>query len=75
VLSDVGGFRDVAATGAAELVPPGDTEALREALSALLGDPARRDAVARAAQRAAAGPFSWDDAAARTLALYHELAG
>jgi glycosyltransferase involved in cell wall biosynthesis len=75
VLSGVGGFKEVAATGAAELVPPGDAEALREALSSLLADPTRRDSVARAAQRAAEGPFSWEEAATRTLALYRELAG
>ena len=38
VLSDVGGFPEVARTGAAVLVPPGDPAALREALRGLLGD-------------------------------------
>ena len=42
VLSDVGGFPEVAAAGAAELVPPGDAAALRAALARLLADAARR---------------------------------
>jgi glycosyltransferase involved in cell wall biosynthesis len=73
VLSAVGGFPEVAATGAARLVPPGDTAALAAVLSELAGDPAARAELAAAAARAAAGPFSWDAAAARTLDLYREL--
>lgn len=73
VLSAVGGFPEVAATGAARLVPPGDVEALAEALERLAGDEAARAELAAAAARAAAGPFSWDEAARRTLDLYREL--
>jgi glycosyltransferase involved in cell wall biosynthesis len=73
VLSAVGGFPEVAATGAARLVPPGDTGALATALDELVGDEAARTELAEAATRAAAGPFSWDEAARRTLDLYREL--
>jgi glycosyltransferase involved in cell wall biosynthesis len=73
VLSAVGGFPEVAATGAARLVPPGDTAALADALSELAGDESARAELAAAATRAAAGPFSWDEAARRTLDLYREL--
>jgi glycosyltransferase involved in cell wall biosynthesis len=73
VLSAVGGFPEVAATGAARLVPPGDTDALASALSELIDDETARAQLAAAASSAAAGPFSWDEAAKRTLALYHEL--
>ena len=38
VLSAVGGFPEVAATGAGRLVPPGDAEALAAALAELVGD-------------------------------------
>src|SRR3984885_6349953 len=56
VLSDVGGFSELAATGAARLVPPGDPDALRVALQSLLGDPGERERLAAAARAAAAGP-------------------
>ncbi len=75
ILSDVGGFSEVAETGAARLVPPGDAEALAGSLTSLLTHPEQREALARGAREAAAGPYSWDDAAGRTLALYHELVG
>jgi glycosyltransferase involved in cell wall biosynthesis len=73
VLSAVGGFPEVAATGAGRLVPPGNTAALATALSELVGDDAARAELAAAARRAAAGPFSWDEAARLTLNLYREL--
>lgn len=73
VLSAVGGFPEVAATGAARLVPPGDTAALASTLDELLGDEPARANLAAAAARAAAGPYSWDEAASRTLDLYREL--
>jgi glycosyltransferase involved in cell wall biosynthesis len=73
VLSAVGGFPEVAATGAARLVPPADTAALAAALSELTGDEAARAELAAAARAAAAGPFSWDEAARLTLELYREL--
>lgn len=73
VLSAVGGFPEVAETGAARLVPPGDTAALAAVLSELVGDDAARAELSAAAIRAAAGPFSWDEAARRTLDLYREL--
>jgi glycosyltransferase involved in cell wall biosynthesis len=73
VLSAVGGFPEVAETGAARLVPPGDAAALAAALSGLVGDEGARADLAAAATRAAAGPFSWDEAARRSLDLYREL--
>jgi len=74
VLSDVGGFGEVGRVdGAAELVPPGDPEALRVALMGLLADPARRAELERAAAGAAAGRYSWDAIGRRTLQLYEEL--
>jgi glycosyltransferase involved in cell wall biosynthesis len=73
VLSAVGGFPEVAETGAARLVPPGDTAALAVALEELVADDAGRAELTAAATRAAAGPFSWDEAARRTLDLYREL--
>lgn len=73
VLSAVGGFPEVAETGAARLLPPGDTTALAAVLGELVRDELARAELAAAATRAAAGPFSWDEAARRTLDLYREL--
>ncbi len=73
VLSAVGGFPEVAEAGAARLVPPDDTPALAAALAELVGDEGARAELAAAATRAAAGPFSWDEAARRTMDLYREL--
>jgi glycosyltransferase involved in cell wall biosynthesis len=75
LLTDVGSFPEVAATGAAELVPPGDPGAMHEALAGLVDDPARRDALAAASAAAAAGPYAWGPIAERHLALYARLVG
>jgi glycosyltransferase involved in cell wall biosynthesis len=73
VLSAVGGFPEVAGQGAARLVPPEDPADLAGALSELVGDEAARRELGEAAARAAAGAYSWGEAARRTLALYAEL--
>jgi glycosyltransferase involved in cell wall biosynthesis len=73
VLSDVGGFAEIAATGAARLVPAGDAAALHDALQNLLGDPQARARMATAAARAADGAYAWEGIARRTLSLYEAL--
>ena len=73
VISDVGGFSEVAATGAARLVAPGDVAALARGLSELIGDEPQRRLMAAAARRAAEGTYSWQEAARRTLALYETI--
>ncbi len=75
VLSDVGGFAEVAARGAARLVAPDDVDALREALTHVLASSGERERLAAAALAAARGPYSWDAAARETLALYQRLVG
>jgi glycosyltransferase involved in cell wall biosynthesis len=70
LLSAVGGFPEVAASGAAELVPPGDAAALHTALRDLIASPVRRAALAVAAAQAAATTYSWDASARRHLELY-----
>jgi glycosyltransferase involved in cell wall biosynthesis len=73
VLSAVGGFPEVAGQGAAWLVPPEDPPALAGALDELVRNEETRAALAAAAAEAAAGAYSWDEAAHQTLALYEEL--
>jgi glycosyltransferase involved in cell wall biosynthesis len=75
VVSDVGGFGEVAAAGAARLVAPDDPGALRAAISQLLQDPQEREGLAWGALTAAKGTYSWEAAAHETLALYRELVG
>ena len=70
VASDIDGYRTVARAGKeAVLVPPGDEGALRDAIVALLDDPARRAALV-AAGRARADEFSLDRLAARFVEVY-----
>jgi glycosyltransferase involved in cell wall biosynthesis len=73
VVSDVGGFGEVAAAGGARLVPPDHPDALRAALVEVLGDPEERRRLELGAAAAAAGLYSWDEAARQTLALYGAL--
>jgi glycosyltransferase involved in cell wall biosynthesis len=74
VLSDVGGFAELAELGAARLVPPGDPETLRAALEQLIADEDQRARLAAAAAKAAANEYSWDAAARATLTLYETIA-
>jgi glycosyltransferase involved in cell wall biosynthesis len=73
VVSDVGGFGEVAAAGAARLVAPDDPAALRAAIEALLNDQQAREGLAWGALTAAKGAYSWEAAADETLALYRDL--
>jgi glycosyltransferase involved in cell wall biosynthesis len=70
LLSAAGGFPEVAATGAAELVAPDDRAGLHTALATLLGDPERRAALAAAAAHAATTTYAWDAVAEQHRALY-----
>jgi glycosyltransferase involved in cell wall biosynthesis len=74
LLSDVGGFPELAATGAARTFPAGDVPALHAALQELLSDPATLSTMSARARAAADGPYSWDTIARRTLDLYRSLA-
>ncbi|MFZ0041523.1 MAG: glycosyltransferase family 4 protein [Solirubrobacteraceae bacterium] len=73
VLSDIGGFSEVAASGAARLVAPGDPGHLHQALAELVDDAGARARLGAAALEAARGPYSWDRAARETLGLYQRL--
>ncbi len=73
LLSDVGGFPEIAATGAARTFPAGDAAALHGALDELIRDPQARDALAARAAGLAAGEYSWSEIGRRTLALYESL--
>jgi glycosyltransferase involved in cell wall biosynthesis len=74
IVYDVGGLGEVVGRfGAGAVVPPGDVDAMAEALRRLIGDP---DALASARQGAerARDELNWDASAAAHLELYRELA-
>jgi glycosyltransferase involved in cell wall biosynthesis len=73
LLSDVGGFPEIARSGAARTFPAGDASALRAALHELLADSAAREQLAEQARLAAAGPYSWAHVARRSAELYERL--
>jgi glycosyltransferase involved in cell wall biosynthesis len=73
VMTDVGGFGEVAAQGVGRLVPPEDPEALAAAIGDVLAHPAERERLSAAARAASAGPYSWDAIAEQHLALYRRL--
>jgi glycosyltransferase involved in cell wall biosynthesis len=73
LLSDAGGFSEMEATGAARIVPVGDSAALHRALRALLDEPAALVEMGRSARAAAEGEYAWGTIARRTLDLYEFL--
>ena len=75
LVSDVGGFAELAATGAVRAFPAGDARALRAALQQLLAERTTRELLAERARGAARERFAWEDIAARTLTLYAALVG
>jgi phosphatidylinositol alpha-mannosyltransferase len=74
VASDIPGYADVTTPEAAVLVPPGDVDALAEAVAALIEDEPRRVEMGRAAREHALARFSWDDIARRLEEVYVEAA-
>jgi glycosyltransferase involved in cell wall biosynthesis len=73
LLSDVGGFPEVAETGAARTVPAGDPVALAHALVELFGDPGALAAMAERSRAAVTNEYAWEHIARRTLDLYESL--
>ena len=73
LLSDVGGFPEIAQAGAARTFPAGDPLALRAAILELLGDAGARSALVEGARALARGAYSWRAIGRRTLALYESL--
>ncbi|MER7057831.1 glycosyltransferase family 4 protein [Streptomyces sp. NPDC000351] len=72
VASEVGGVPELVG-GAAELVPPGDAEALADAVVRLLDDPGRRDRLRDEGVRQAATWPTEDETVAQVLSVYDEL--
>jgi glycosyltransferase involved in cell wall biosynthesis len=74
VASAVGGLLDLVVDGqTGVLVPPGDADALREALKHVLGKTELRRRMGTAARKRAEGLLSWERTTAATLAAYEDL--
>jgi phosphatidylinositol alpha-mannosyltransferase len=74
VASDITGYRDVMTSASGILVPPGDVDALVEALVGLLGDERRREAFGAAARQHAEENYAWDLVARRLTRIYELVA-
>jgi len=74
VASDVGALAEVVGRDgkAGILVPAGDVDALTEAISGLLADPARRAAVGSAGRARVEERFSWTATAQATVEVYRQ---
>lgn len=72
VATDVGSIRDYVSPGAAVLTPPGDGEAMSEAILSLLDDRGTQEAMSGAARRRAC-EFHWPRVAEMLAQLYGEL--
>jgi glycosyltransferase involved in cell wall biosynthesis len=73
LLSDVGGFPELASTGAARVVPAGDARALGHALRELLADRATLTEMCVRARAATDGRYSWEAVARAHTDLYARL--
>jgi len=73
VISTTGGALPEVVGDAGILVPPADPKSLRQAITALLDDPQRARALGQAGYRRVQDLFTWERAAAQTVAVYREV--
>jgi phosphatidyl-myo-inositol alpha-mannosyltransferase len=75
VASDIPGYREVMTRETGLAVPPGDPDALAQALIALLEDEPRRRGLGAAARELARERYAWPDIAQRLSRIYGLVAG
>ena len=75
VASDIAGYGEVMSPQTGLLVPPGDPEALAQALIALVEHEPRRRAMGASARNLALERYSWPDIATRLLRIYELVTG
>jgi phosphatidyl-myo-inositol alpha-mannosyltransferase len=75
VASDIPGYREVLTPEAAVAVPPGDVDALADAVTGLLDDEPLRRALGEAARREAIAHYGWGDVARRLEEIYVQVVG
>ena len=75
VASDIDGYRELVTPEAGVLAPPGDADALVEAVTAMLADEPARAARGAAARERAAAEYAWPEVAARLAGAYERVLG
>jgi phosphatidyl-myo-inositol alpha-mannosyltransferase len=75
VASDIPGYREVMTPETGLAVPPGDPDALAQALIAMLEDEPRRRRLGAAARELARARYAWPDIAQRLSRIYGLVAG
>jgi glycosyltransferase involved in cell wall biosynthesis len=75
IITTAGTGCDEVVGDAAQLVPPGDVPALRQAMKRLIEDEPLRQAMGTAGRRRLEEQFSWPAVAARYAALYQRVEG
>jgi glycogen(starch) synthase len=76
VVGNTGGLREIVSGGETGLlVEPDNPAALAEAISQLISNPDRAEAMAGRAKRVALAEYSWSDVAGKTVAVYDEVLG
>jgi glycosyltransferase involved in cell wall biosynthesis len=74
VASDISGYRDVMTPETCVAFPPGDVDALADAVVELLADEPRREAMGLAGRRLAQSRYAWDAIARTLLDIYEQAA-
>jgi phosphatidylinositol alpha-mannosyltransferase len=74
VASDIEGYRETMTPETCLPFPPGDSEALGDAVIALLADEPRREAMGAAGRELAQSLYAWDAIARRLLDIYEQAA-
>jgi phosphatidylinositol alpha-mannosyltransferase len=70
VASDIPGYREVVTPQTSVAVPPGDVEALADAVELLVADEPGREAMGAAARELAVDRYGWADIARRLEEVY-----
>jgi phosphatidyl-myo-inositol alpha-mannosyltransferase len=74
VASDITGYRDVMTPETSVAFPPGDEQALVDAVVALLADEPRRERMGAAGRELAQSRYDWDSIAGRLVEIYEAVA-
>ena len=75
VASDIPGYREVMTSETGISVPPGDPDALAQALVAIVEDEPRRQELGAAARALAQERYGWDSIGERLLGIYELVSG